>query len=70
MLDAAIAISLQIAICGQLIVLCESSCQAQNSHHAIVVRPILSVTGGTQFRCQKIVSRVGGGGVRHDLQAG
>ena len=31
----------QIAICGQLIVSCKSTCQTQNSHHAIGVRPLV-----------------------------
>ena len=31
----------QIAICGQLIVSCKSSCQAQHGHHAIGVKSIL-----------------------------
>ena len=57
-------ICLQIAICGQLIVSCKSSCQTLNSHHAIVVRPILCVTGGTQSRGLNMVLRVGWRGAR------
>src|SRR5208282_2404926 len=32
---------LQIAICGQLIVSCESSCRTQHIHHSIGVRSLL-----------------------------
>ena len=51
---------LQIAICGQLIVSCKSSCRTQNIHHSIGVRPPMCNWRYTVPRLEN--SSTGGGG--------
>ena len=51
---------LQIAICGQLIVSCKSSCRTQNIHHSIGVRPLMCNWRYTVPRLEN--SSTGGGG--------
>ena len=53
---------LQIAICGQLIVSCESSCRTQHIHHSIGVRPLLCNCRYTVPRLENSSTGGGGGG--------
>ena len=53
----------QIAICGQLIVSCKSSCRTQNIHHSIGVRPLMCNWRYTVHRLENCSTGGGGGGM-------
>ena len=56
-----VGLCMQIAICGQLIVSCKSSCRTQKNHHSIGVRPPMCNWRYTVPRLENCSTGGGGG---------